>query len=262
LLEHGRKKPSLGIGRSARRSAPRYHAITVARPSSAEAAVLTSDAREASRMLVLGDAHADDPENRRALLAVYREADAEVALQTGDLLHYDLPTPTYFVAGNNEDFDVIDALRRGEDPGCVTTRNVTLLASTVAEVEGVRVAGLSGNYAPTKYDEARADLDGERRRHFVREDVERLKELNDVDVLVTHEVPHGLIYYGYDAGCERIDELLDALQPELCLVGHHERHAESEYGDTRVVSLAPVSASYYSLDLDSLALTRHDTPAQ
>ncbi|MFC7080850.1 metallophosphoesterase family protein [Halorussus caseinilyticus] len=171
-------------------------------------------------MLVLGDAHAD------------------AALQTGDL-----PVPTYFVAGNNEDFDAIDALRRGDDPASVTVRNARLLASTAAEVEGLRVAGLSGNYAPTKYDESRADLAGERRRHFVREDVARLKRVEDVDVLLTHEAPHGLIYYGYDAGCERIDELLDALGPDFCLVGHHERHAETTYGDTRVVSLAPRSES-------------------
>ncbi|UPW02319.1 metallophosphoesterase [Halorussus gelatinilyticus] len=231
-------------------------------------------------MLVLGDAHADDPDRRRALLAAYRESDADVALQTGDLLHYDLPTPTYFVAGNNEDFDVIDALRRGEDSAPAedsvhgeglapadssagaTVRNATLLASSVAEVEGLRVAGLSGNYAPTKYDEARADLTGERRRHFVREDVARLKRVEDVDVLLTHEAPHGLVYYGYDAGCERIDELLDALEPDLCLVGHHERHVEATYGDTRAVSLAPAWERYYELDPETLELSDRATPTE
>ena len=213
-------------------------------------------------MFVLGDAHADDPDNRRALLAAYREADAEVALQTGDLLYYDLPVPTYFVGGNNEDFDVIDALRRGETPAETTVTNAHLLASTVAEVEGLRIAGLSGNYAPTKYDEDREDLSDDRRRHFVRDDVERLKEADDVDVLLTHEAPHGLIYYGYDAGCERIDELLDALEPDLCLVGHHERHAETTYGDTRVVSLVPVWEGYYALDPDTLELIRHDAPEE
>ncbi|UPV73268.1 metallophosphoesterase [Halorussus limi] len=213
-------------------------------------------------MLVLGDAHADDPDDRRALFAAYRESDAEVALQTGDLLHYDLPIPTYFVAGNNEDFDVIDALRRGENPEGARVRNAHLLASTVAEVRGLRVAGLSGNYAPTKYDETRADLAGERRRHFVREDVERLKAVEDVDVLLTHEAPHGLIYYGYDAGCERIDELLDALEPDLCLVGHHERHAEATYGDTRVVSLAPAWERYYYLDPETLDLSDRATPTE
>ncbi|WP_115862407.1 metallophosphoesterase family protein [Halorussus litoreus] len=210
-------------------------------------------------MLVLGDAHADDPDNRRALLAAYREVDAEVALQTGDLLSYDLPTPTYFIGGNNEEFDVIDALRAGED---AATTNVHLLASSAAEVAGLRVAGLTGNYAPTKYDADRADLSGDRRRHFVREDVEHLKRLDDVDVLLAHEAPHGLIYYGYDAGCERIDELVDALEPALCLVGHHERHAETTRGDTRVLSLAPAWERYYELDPETLELTDHATPAE
>ncbi|WP_135851698.1 metallophosphoesterase family protein [Halorussus salinus] len=213
-------------------------------------------------MLVLGDAHADDPDNRRALLAAYDESDAAVALQTGDLLYYDLPVPTYFIAGNNEEFDVIDALRRGETVAGPTVRNATLLASSVAEVEGLRVAGLSGNYAPTKYDEPRADLSGERRRHFVREEVERLKRVEDVDVLVTHEAPRGLIYYGYDAGCERIDELLDALDPDLCLVGHHERHAEATYDETRVVSLAPAWKRYYYLNPETLELSDRATPVE
>ena len=42
-------------------------------------------------MLVLGDAHAADPSNREALLAAYDAVDVDVALQAGDLLHYDLP---------------------------------------------------------------------------------------------------------------------------------------------------------------------------
>nr|WP_309221811.1 metallophosphoesterase [Halorussus sp. MSC15.2] len=213
-------------------------------------------------MLVLGDAHADDPDERRALLAAYRDSGDDVALQTGDLLYYDLPIPTYFVGGNNENFDVIDALRAGEDPEGTTVRNANLLASTSAEVAGLRVAGLTGNYAPTKYDESRADLTGERRRHFVRGDVERLKTVEDVDVLLTHEAAHGLIYYGYDAGCDRIDELLEALDPDLCLVGHHHEHAESTYGDTRVVSLAPAWERYYRLDPETLELSDRETPAE
>ncbi|RBI63662.1 metallophosphoesterase [halophilic archaeon] len=208
-------------------------------------------------MLVLGDAHANDPENRRALLAAYAAADADAAVQVGDLLHYDLPVPTWFVAGNNEDFDVVEALRRGETVEDV--HNAHLLASTAVDLQGVRVAGLSGNFAPTKYDQPRDDLSGDRRRHFVRGDVERAKRL-DVDVFLTHEAPHGLLYYGYDPGCEPVDEILAAVDPELCLVGHHHRHAEATVGDTRVVSLAPAWERYYALDPDTLALSWSDAP--
>ena len=211
-------------------------------------------------MLVLGDAHADDPANRRALFAAYRAADADVALQLGDLLYYDLPIPTYFIGGNNEDFDVIEALRNGrlESPG---VQNAYLLAGTVAEVEGLRIAGLSGNYAPTQFERPRPNLQGERRRHFVRDDVEAAKRLTDVDVLLTHEAPHGLpVSESYEVGCDHVDELLDALSPRLCLVGHHHEHAETTYGETKVVSLAPAWERYYSLDPQSLELIDRPTP--
>ena len=211
-------------------------------------------------MLVLGDAHADTPENRRALLAAYRASDAEVALQAGDLLYYRLPIPTYFIAGNNEDFDVIEALRHGRVRSS-TVENARLLHSTVAEVEGLRVAGLSGNYAPSRYTRSRESLVGERRRHFTIEDVERAKRLDGVDVFLAHEAPHGLpVEEEYDVGCRQIDEILSALEPDLCLVGHHHQHAESTFGPTRVVGLAPAWDSYYSLDPGSLRVTRHDTP--
>ena len=211
-------------------------------------------------MLVLGDAHADDPDNRRALFAAYREADADIALQLGDLLYYDLPIPTYFIAGNNEDFDIIDALRHGRVESSDVT-NAHLLGDEAVEVEGLRVAGLSGNYAPTQYERPRPNLQGERRRHFVRGDVEAVERIEDVDVLLTHEAPHGLpVAEEYEVGCQYIDELLDAVEPRLCLVGHHHQHAESDYGDTHVVGLDPVWESYYTLDPDTLEVVRHDAP--
>ncbi|QLG61443.1 metallophosphoesterase family protein [Halorarum salinum] len=210
-------------------------------------------------MLVLGDAHAADADNREALLAAYDAVDPDAALQVGDLEWYDLPAPTWFVAGNNEDLDAIDALRDGEPPPGV--RNAHLLAGTVAEVGGLRVAGLSGNYAPTKYDLPRSELAGDRRRHFTREDVERVAALTDVDVLLTHEAPTGLLSYGYDPGCEHVTDLLDATDPDLCLVGHHHTHREAEIRGTRVVSLAPAWEGYYLLDPSDLTLERHGLPA-
>ncbi|WP_049928356.1 metallophosphoesterase family protein [Halopiger goleimassiliensis] len=209
-------------------------------------------------MLVLGDAHASDPDNEAALRAAYDDANEDLALQVGDLERYDLPIETWFVAGNNEDFDVIEALRAGESPPEVDDAH--LLASTAVDLEGVRVAGLSGNYAPTKYDLSREELADDRRRHFVRDDVDRLAALEGVDVLLTHEAPTGLLSYGYDPGCERVDRLLAVLEPDLCLVGHHERHASSEIEGCRVVSLAPVWERYYTLDPAALTLASHDTP--
>ncbi|MCG1002356.1 MULTISPECIES: metallophosphoesterase [Halobacterium] len=211
-------------------------------------------------MLVLGDAHATTPDRRQSLFAAYRAADADVALQAGDLMYYDLPIPTYFIGGNNEDFDVVEALRHGRVESDDVS-NAYLLHSTAETVAGLRVAGLSGNYAPTQFEKSREQLYDDRRRHFVREDVERAKQLDDVDVFLAHEAPHGLpVTEEYEVGCDHIDTILEALEPDLCLVGHHHEHAESEFGSTRVVGLAPAWDSYYELDPDSLSLTRHETP--
>lgn len=158
-------------------------------------------------ILVLGDAHADDPENRRALFAAYEAADADVALQVGDLGWYDVPIPTWFVAGNNDDQDVVDALRRGDASlsrvgaggGSERSTRPRLLSSTAVTVRGLRVTGLSGNYSPTRYEKSREELVGGRRRHFVRDEVERAAALSDVDVFLAHEAPHGLVRAdGYD----------------------------------------------------------------
>ncbi|MFB6105027.1 MAG: metallophosphoesterase [Halobacteriaceae archaeon] len=211
-------------------------------------------------MLVLGDAHATTKDRRSQLFAAYRASGADTALQVGDLGYYDLPRPTYFVGGNNEDFDIIAALRHGRVESA-EVGNVRLLHSTVAEVDGLRVAGLTGNYAPSRFDRSRDALAGERRRHFVETDVERACELSAVDVFLTHEAPHGLpVSEEYDVGCTHIDTILEAVEPRLCLVGHHHEHAETTFGPTRVVSLAPTWESYYLLDPTNLSLDRHETP--
>ncbi len=213
-------------------------------------------------MLVLGDAHADNSANRQSLLTAYHAATADVALQVGDLLHYELPMETYFVAGNNEDFDVIDALRRGDATLTDATRP-HLLASTVVEIDGLRVGGLSGNYAPTQYEKSRSDLTGGRRRHFTHEDVERAMALEDVDIFLAHEPPYGLLQSGgRDVGSEHVGALIEELSPALCFVGHHHRHAEGMFRGTRVMSLAPVWESYYTLDPATLDVKRHETSTE
>lgn len=213
-----------------------------------------------SPILVLGDAHASTADRRRSLFAAYRASGAEEALQCGDLLYYDLPIPTYFVGGNNEDFDVIQALRNGRISS-QGVKHAHLLHSTTAEVAGLRVAGLTGNYAPSRFERNRQQLGGERRRHFVQSDVDRACQLSDIDVFLAHEAPHGLpVTEDYDVGNEHIDRILDAVEPRLCLVGHHHEHAETTYGETRVVSLAPAWESYYELDPETLSLSRFETP--
>jgi len=212
-------------------------------------------------MLVLGDAHAADEQRREALFAAYEASGASHALQAGDLEHYRLPVPTYFVAGNNEDQDVIEALRNGRFEE-VDTENAHLLDSRAVTVEGVRVAGLSGNYAPSRFDRGRRELRDERRRHFTYQDVAAAKSIEGrVDVFLAHQAPHGLpVEEEYEVGCRYVDDIIAALEPDLFLVGHHHEHVETTVGDTRVVALEPAWESRYELDPGTLELTRFDAP--
>lgn len=212
-------------------------------------------------MLVLGDAHANGAERRKALLRAYEASGEQRALQVGDLLHYELPVPTWFIGGNNERFDVIEAMRAGDEPDGV--HNAKLLASDVVEIEGRRIGGLTGNYAPTRIEKERSELVGDRRRHFVQGDVERLLGEGTVDVLLCHEPPHGLMTVdGYDPGNIHVDTLVRQLEPDLCLTGHIHRHCRATMNETRVYSLAPAWESYYHLDLETLELERFDTPGE
>lgn len=130
------------------------------------------------------------------------------------------------------------------------------------EVEGVTVLGVGGTLAPTWYDTDPADLPhprkgtmkatvvADKRRHFVRAEVERAKALGPgrVDVLLTHEAPRPFRVGRMDAGKTPINELIGALRPRLHLFGHHHRFAELVINGVRSVGLELVSASYLLID--------------
>lgn len=207
-------------------------------------------------MLVLGDAHASNRENQEFLARAYSDTNEEYALQVGDLLCYTLPQPTWFIAGNNEDFDRLEPARTATEPRDVG-ENSFLLNGNIANITGLTITGLSGNYAPTQFERQRTALVGERRRHFTHEDIERLLDLKGtaIDILLTHEAPHNLITSkNYNVGCPHIDTLIEELRPNLCLVGHHHEHAEHRISETKVISLAPVWEGFYILSEESLSL--------
>jgi Icc-related predicted phosphoesterase len=209
----------------------------------------------------LGDIHGDFASVRRI---VRQHRDIPFWLCVGDVAdadgHYEpLGAPIYWIKGNNENFDVIAS---GDLPaGLHYIPNGTLQI-----VEGLRVAGLGGTYAPTMYEMPAAELPhpkkgsaqatelADRRRHFVREEVEACKEMKKVDILLTHEAPRPFRVggRGHDAGKTPINEILAATKPRLHLFGHHHRFVEAEVHGVRSVCLDLVSKSCLLLDLATL----------
>lgn len=199
----------------------------------------------------LGDIHGDFASVRRIM---QKHPDVRAWLCVGDVAdaagHYEpFDAPTYWIQGNNENFDRIAA---GHLPA-----NLHFIPNgTLTVVEGLRVAGLGGTYAPTMYDMAPAELPhpkkgtakatelADRRRHFVRSQVEACKQMTGVDILLTHEAPRPFRVKGIDAGKTPINELLAAMKPRLHLFGHHHRLAEAEVQGLKSVCLDLVGHSY------------------
>ena len=176
-----------------------------------------------------------------------------------------LPAPLYWIKGNNESFDAIAA---GVFPG-----NLHYLPNGIAiEIAGLRVAGLGGTFAPTLYDTPAAGLPhprtgtakatalADRRRHFVREEVEACKALGAVDVFMSHEAPRP--YFAgsgprrNDAGKTAVNEVLAALRPRLHLFGHHHRFTEQERQGVKSVGLELVGESYLLIERASMEYER------
>lgn len=223
----------------------------------------------------LGDIHGDfDVVND--ILA--RHPDAALWLQVGDIASNDgdyfAPSrPVYWIKGNNEDFDVVAAAVAGRPPA----PNLHYLQNGGPhEVGPLRVAALGGTYAPSWYHTAASALPPSRglragsaslklgksrddkRRHFVRDEVQVCKGLTSIDVFMTHEAPRPFYPGGrrLDAGKTVISEALAAMRPRLHLFGHHHEFTDSIRQGVRSIGLDLVSRSYVLFDADTLHAER------
>ena len=224
----------------------------------------------------LGDIHGDFAAARRIM---ERHREVPFWLCIGDVAddegrYEDLPAPVYWIKGNNENFDLVAAWQLawpGREPSAPPHLHY-LPNARIQEIPGppsLRVAGLGGTFAPTMYEVAARDLPhpkkssaratelADRRRHFVREEVDACRAMRDIDVLLTHEAPRPFrSVRGNDAGKTQINEILAAMKPRLHLFGHHHRFAEAIVSGVRSVCLDLVSVSYLLVDATTLEYQR------
>jgi hypothetical protein len=183
----------------------------------------------------------------------------------------DVQSPLVWIKGNNESFDFVAAQEKGtgtfsEKVPVPFFANLIYLPNAVPrQVEGITVLGIGGTLAPSWYDTDPADLPhprkgtmkatalGDKRRHFVRGEVERAKALGPgrVDLLLTHEAPRPFRIGRMDAGKTPINELIAALRPRLHLFGHHHRFSELVVDGVRSIGLDLVSVSYLLIDTET-----------
>jgi Icc-related predicted phosphoesterase len=209
----------------------------------------------------LGDIHGDFASVRRI---IGRHPDVPFWICVGDLANDDgryepVEAPLYWIKGNNENFDAIAS-------GSLPESLRFLENGRLAVIDGVRVAGLGGTFAPTWYLTAPAELPhprkrsdratalADKRRHFVKEEVDRCRALSNLHVFLSHEAarPYRIHGRGPDAGKTPINEVLADAQPKLHLFGHHHAFSEQIRQNVRSVGLDLVSRSYLLVDSTTL----------
>jgi Icc-related predicted phosphoesterase len=204
--------------------------------------------------------------------AMARHADVRLWICVGDVASitgaYPQPSaPMYWIKGNNEQFDRIAAWTSG----AAAPANLHYIRNgTSVQVGPLTVAGVGGTYAPTWYETAAAQLPhrpkDDKRRHFVREEVEACKQLTGVDILMTHEAPRPFIVVSEaraagkrrDAGKPVINDLLATVRPRLHLCGHHHRFVETVREGVRSVCIDRINRSYLLIETGTLEYRKVD----
>ena len=148
--------------------------------------------READAVLAVGDVEAFRREGDPRRKVAKRGMPAEFAAYAeGDRR---FPRPLYFIGGNNEDFEAL----HDKPQGFELAHNVHYLGRVGERtVAGVRVGFLSGIHAPRFFEQPLLrprSLDTAKQAGYFRAaEVERALRLRDVDVLLLHEWPRGLV---------------------------------------------------------------------
>jgi uncharacterized protein len=222
---------------------------------------------------IIGDIHGNFAALNRVLV---RHPEIPFWLCVGDVAStagaYPTPAaPVHWIKGNNEAFDRIDAFAAGRE----SIANLHYLPNGRARRVGpIDVAGLGGTFAPTWYDTPAAQLPhrtkDDKRRHFVREEVEACKALGTADVLLTHEAPKPFWIelpssstpskkWRRDVGKAEIAEVADALRPRLHCFGHHHVFASFTRDGIATVCVDRINRSYLLVDAATFAFETRAT---
>jgi hypothetical protein len=210
-----------------------------------------------------------------------RHADVPFWLQVGDVAsnegaYFTPPRPLYWIKGNNEDFDVVAEAAAGRSPSSTLHY---LPNGGPHQVGPWRIAALGGTFAPSWYHVPAGALPPSRgrrsgggsvklgksrddkRRHFVRDEVQACKSLAQIDVFLTHEAPRPFYPAGrrIDAGKTVINEVLTAMRPRLHIFGHHHEFTDSIRHGIRSIGLDVVTHSYLLIDAETFRCERCET---
>lgn len=179
------------------------------------------------------------------------------------------PRPTVFIKGNHEDFvwldEQLDAGRREILPGLTYLPSGDVI-DIGEDRELIRVGGIGGCHGPSNYERRSRDLQGLARRHFTRDECERLSNHGGIDALLLHDAPAGVefawrrkdssIRRRYKSEAEGLAQALARTRPRVCFFGHHHTRLDAEISGVRCIGLNKVAMTGNLVALDMPARER------
>lgn len=178
----------------------------------------------------------------------------------------------YFIAGNHETWDLLEEheSKKHSDDGYKIRYEDTFVENLHYIPRGdyidiptykIRVAGLGGNYAPSRFRYKRSELHHTRRRHFVADDFLKCCNVVGANILLTHEAPTPFLAITdskkalkgeEDMGIKVITTLLRKLKPLYHFFGHHHIATERTFywkeSKTKSIGLPMAYIGYVVLD--------------
>lgn len=161
--------------------------------------------------------------------------------------HRAVPRPTVFIKGNHEDFVWLEQQPTVELlPGLHHLRNGEARKLTTG-VEVLRVGGVGGCYGPSDFERSSRRLQGYAKRHYTRDQVERLVAGGDLDILLTHDAPAGVRFEhhrhgpGFVSDAAGLDWILAHTKPRVCFFGHHHTRLDSEVAGVPCLGLNKIT---------------------
>jgi predicted phosphodiesterase len=162
-----------------------------------------------------------------------------------------VPRRTIFIKGNHEDFEWLED-RAGTEvlPGLTYLANGKVMELRAdANAETIRIGGIGGCFGPSNYERPSTRLQGYARRHFTRDEVERLCAQGSLDILLVHDAPGGVefirrrgpreqVYVSEAAG---LAEAVRRTQPSVCFFGHHHHRVDADIDGVRCIGLNKVA---------------------
>ena len=193
-------------------------------------------------VLQVGDAEALRNEEDLATVHVpnkYRSMGLFSALEPGDLA-----CPVYFIGGNHEPYEMLDAAE--EASPTKWGDNVYYLGRSGAmTIGGLNIAWLSGiqrGETLTIRGTSRKE-----RTYYLEAEVDFAKRkgaiLGDIDIVVTHDWPSGI---REGRGTDLIRSITEKLEPKLHVCGHMHASHEATIGKTAVHALNAVPGAGHS----------------